>query len=65
EIKSVKMLGIDEVLPWKMTKEGLNIKTPTRKPCEHAYVFKIKRDVTEKLKAPVIKIQQPFQRESK
>lgn len=43
EIKSVKMLGVDEVLPWKMTKEGLTIKTPTRKPCEHAYVFKIER----------------------
>jgi len=43
EIKSVKMLGVDEVLPWKMTKEGLKIKTPTRKPCEHAYVFKIER----------------------
>ncbi len=43
EIKSVKMLGVDEVLPWKMTKEGLKIKTPTRKPCDHAYVFKIER----------------------
>ena len=43
EIKSVKMLGVDEVLPWKMTKESLKIKTPTRKPCDHAYVFKIER----------------------
>jgi len=43
EIKSVKMLGVDEVLPWKMTREGLTIKTPTRKPCDHAYVFKIER----------------------
>jgi alpha-L-fucosidase len=43
EIKSVKMLGVDEVLPCKMTKEGLKIKTPTKKPCEHAYVFKIER----------------------
>jgi len=43
EIKSVKMLGVDEVLSWKMTKEGLKIKTPTRKPCNHAYVFKIER----------------------
>ena len=44
EIKSVKMLGVDELLPWKMTKEGLKIKTPpTGKPCDHAYVFKIER----------------------
>jgi len=43
EVKSVKMLGVDEVLPWKMTKEGLTIKTPTRKPCDHAYVFRIER----------------------
>jgi len=43
EIKSIKMLGIDEILPWKMTKEGLKIKTPARRPCDHAYVFKIER----------------------
>ncbi len=44
EIRSIKMLGVDEVLPWKMTKEGLKIKTPTtRKLCDHAYVFKIER----------------------
>jgi len=43
EIKSVKMLGVDKVLPWKMTREGLKIKTPNRKPCDHAYVFKIER----------------------
>jgi len=43
EIKSVRLLGVDETLSWKMTKEGLKIKTPDRKPCEHAYVFKIER----------------------
>jgi len=43
EIKSIKMLGVDEVLSWKMTKEGLRIKIPTRKPCDHAYVFRIER----------------------
>ncbi len=43
EIESVKMLGVDEVLPWKMTKEGLKIKTPARKPCDYAYVLKIER----------------------
>lgn len=43
EIEYIKMLGVDEMLLWKMTKDGLKIKTPSKKPCEHAYVFKIKR----------------------
>jgi len=43
EIKSAKMLGVDEILSWKMTREGLKIKTPNTKPCDHAYVFKIER----------------------
>jgi len=43
EIKSVKMLGSDELLLWKMTKKGLEIKTPARRPCDYAYVFKIDR----------------------
>ncbi|MBA7590388.1 hypothetical protein ES708_32504 [subsurface metagenome] len=44
EINSVKMLGVDEELPWAMTKEGFTIKVPAVKPCKHAYVFKIKRN---------------------
>jgi len=43
EIKSIKMLGVDEALLWKIAEEGLKITTPTKKPCEHAYVFKIER----------------------
>jgi alpha-L-fucosidase len=43
EIRSVKMLGIDTELEWSLTQEGLKIKTPAIKPCEHAYVFKIVR----------------------
>ena len=46
EIESIKMLGVNGVLPWKMTKEALKIKTPTKKPCDHAYVFKIERKQT-------------------
>ena len=42
EIASVTMLGVDSELPWTMTGEGLKIKTPPDKPCDHAYVFKIK-----------------------
>jgi len=44
EISSVTMLGIEEELEWKLTREGLKVKTPDKKPCEHAYVFKILRD---------------------
>jgi len=44
EIKSVRMLGVDQELEWKLTSEALVIKVPDQKPCEHAYVFKIIRD---------------------
>ena len=43
EIKSVRMLGVDQPLTWQMTHEGLVIKTPDSRPCEHAYTFKIER----------------------
>lgn len=41
EIKSIRMLGVDEELQWKMTEEGLTIRTPDERPCKHAYAFKI------------------------
>jgi len=44
EISSVTMLGIEEELEWKLTNEGLKVKTSDKKPCEHAYVFKILRE---------------------
>lgn len=40
---SLVMLGVDEELKWKMTEDGLKICRPDKKPCEHAYVFKIVR----------------------
>jgi alpha-L-fucosidase len=43
EISSVTMLGIDRQLRWSMTEDGLVIERPETKPCEHAYVFRIKR----------------------
>ncbi len=45
EIKSVEMLGVDGQLDWEMTDEGLVIQRPpeSKKPCEHAFVFKIIR----------------------
>jgi len=41
EIKSIRMLGSDEELQWTQKPEGLVIKTPKMKPCEHAFTFKI------------------------
>jgi alpha-L-fucosidase len=44
EIKSVTMLGDGKELEWELVQgEGLKIKTPKEKPCEHAYTFKIVR----------------------
>jgi alpha-L-fucosidase len=43
EIQSVRMLGVDKELEWRLTPEGLTIQTPAHKPCDHAYVFKIVR----------------------
>jgi len=43
EIASITMLGNGHELPWEMTPSGLVVKTPTKKPCEHAFVFKIVR----------------------
>jgi alpha-L-fucosidase len=43
EIASISMLGDGKDLKWEMTKEGLSIKTPTAKPGDHAFVFKIVR----------------------
>lgn len=43
EIKTVKMLGVDHDLSWKMTDAGLKIGMPERKPCDYAYTIKIER----------------------
>ena len=45
EFKSIKMLGVDGELEWSFNrKDGLTIKAPDKKPCEHAFVFKITRN---------------------
>ena len=41
EIESISMLGSSEKLNWKLEKDGLRITTPTKKPCDYAYSFKI------------------------
>jgi alpha-L-fucosidase len=43
EIKRITMLGDGKALDWEMTRKGLVIETPDKKPCEHAFVFKIER----------------------
>jgi alpha-L-fucosidase len=43
EIKKITMLGADGQLKWEHKPEGLVIKTPDARPCEHAYTFKIER----------------------
>jgi len=41
KIKNVSMLGVDGNLDWELTEEGLAIRSPGKKPCEHAFSFKI------------------------
>ncbi|UCF14268.1 MAG: alpha-L-fucosidase [Phycisphaerales bacterium] len=43
EIKRITMLGDGRELNWELTRDGLIIETPDRKPCKHAFVFKIER----------------------
>ena len=46
EIASVTMLGDGKELEWELIKgEGLKISPPVIKPCEHAFVFKIVRNI--------------------
>jgi alpha-L-fucosidase len=41
KVKSVSMLGSNEKIEWKQTKEGLFVKFPKNKPTDYAHVFKI------------------------
>jgi len=50
EIKRVSMLGDGKSLDWKVTRKGLIIETPDKKPCKHAYVIKIERYHHPKIK---------------
>jgi alpha-L-fucosidase len=43
EIRSIRMLGTDQPLAWKLLDHALVIETPIRRPCEHAFVFRIER----------------------
>jgi hypothetical protein len=39
------MLGADKELDWHFTDNALVIKTPDNKPCDHAFVFRIERNI--------------------
>jgi alpha-L-fucosidase len=43
EIVSITMLGDGKPLEWKLEQQGLVVRMPERKPCEHAFVVKIVR----------------------
>ncbi len=60
KIKSVQMLGLDKKLQWKQMDDGLIIKTPRTKPCEHAFVFKIALDGTGELGCDVVSGPDPW-----
>jgi alpha-L-fucosidase len=40
-IAAISLLGTGEPLQWSQHERGLIIRTPARRPCEHAYSFKI------------------------
>jgi len=41
QIMSIGMLGSPEALSWSQREDGLYITTPSQRPCDHAYTFKI------------------------
>lgn len=43
KIKSITMLGDGKELDWELHEDGITIQTPDKKPCKHAFVFKIVR----------------------
>lgn len=43
DVKGVELVGYKGKLKWEQTETALEIKLPRKKPCEHAFVFKINR----------------------
>jgi len=41
DIKSIRILGIEQELRWDITDQGLRIEMPQEKPCDHVVTFKI------------------------
>jgi alpha-L-fucosidase len=46
-ILDVSMLGSQESLSWCQDESGLTVSTPSERPCEHAYTFKITLKASE------------------
>ncbi|MDD4590401.1 MAG: alpha-L-fucosidase [Parabacteroides sp.] len=44
KILNISLLGSKEKIDWKLTKNGLELRFPSEKPCEYAYAFKISFD---------------------
>jgi len=42
-IAGVALLGYDGALAWSSDAEGLHVRMPAQKPCDHAFAFKITR----------------------
>jgi alpha-L-fucosidase len=42
-IEQVQMLGSSQSLTWSQDERGLQIRTPSQRPCDHAYTFRIRR----------------------
>lgn len=41
KIKRIELLGSGHPIKWRRDESGLIIQLPDKKPCEHAFVFKI------------------------
>ncbi len=50
EIKRISLLGDGRSLDWKLTRKGLVIQMPDRKPSDYAHVIKIERYHHPKIK---------------
>lgn len=42
-IEQIQMLGSSQSLAWSQDESGLQIRTPSQRPCDHAYTFRIRR----------------------
>jgi hypothetical protein len=40
-IESVTMLGVEGELEWRQDYDGLHVSMPKKRPCDHAYTFRI------------------------
>ncbi|MEM3193796.1 MAG: alpha-L-fucosidase, partial [Candidatus Bathyarchaeia archaeon] len=48
EVGSVEMLGVEGQLQWTRGEDGLRVKMPEKRPCDHAYTLKITKLKREK-----------------